>query len=207
MRNYLNLLLALMTLSAVPASSSAQGFDFPPGFTTREIVTNGATIHVRSGGSGPAVVLLHGYGETGDMWVALAAELARDHTVIVPDLRGLGLSSKPSGGFDKKTQAEGVDGEIVRANRVYVAPGDFHMLVEAAPGGDKIIKLSKAPAENFCRPSVDPMLRSLAQVYGRRLLCVILTGMGHDGRGGGTRFGAIFGIISGTILSSLESVT
>jgi len=81
--------------------------------------------------------------------------------------------------------AEGVDGEIVRANRVYVAPGDFHMLVEAAPGGDKIIKLSKAPAENFCRPSVDPMLRSLAQAYGRRLLTVILTGMGHDGLHGG----------------------
>jgi two-component system chemotaxis response regulator CheB len=81
--------------------------------------------------------------------------------------------------------AEGIDGEIVRANRVYIAPGDFHMLIEATAGGDKIIKLSKAPAENFCRPSVDPMLRSLAQAYGRRLLTVILTGMGHDGLRGG----------------------
>ena len=62
------------------------------------------------GGKGPAVVLLHGYGETGDMWVPLAADLARDHTVIVPDLRGLGLSSKPAGGFDKKTQAADVAG-------------------------------------------------------------------------------------------------
>src|SRR5258708_27891667 len=60
------------------------------------------------------------------------------------------------------------------------------MLVEAAPGGEKIVRLSKAPAENFCRPSVDPMLRSLAQLYGRRLLTVILTGMGHDGLHGGT---------------------
>jgi len=51
---------------------------------------------------------LHGYGETGDMWVPLAVELARDHLVIVPDLRGLGLSSKPPGGFDKKTQADDV---------------------------------------------------------------------------------------------------
>jgi two-component system chemotaxis response regulator CheB len=81
--------------------------------------------------------------------------------------------------------AEGIDGEIIRANRVYVAPGDFHMLIEATPGGDKVIKLSKAPAENFCRPSVDPMLRSLARAYGRRLLTVILTGMGHDGLRGG----------------------
>src|SRR5262249_43075001 len=80
--------------------------------------------------------------------------------------------------------AEAVDGEIVRPGRVYVAPGDFHMLVESA-GTDRVIRLNKAPPENFCRPSVDPMLRSLAQIYGRRLLCVILTGMGHDGRKGG----------------------
>ena len=86
--------LASLLALALPAASSAQGFEFP-GFAMREIATNGATIHVRSGGTGPAVVLLHGYGETGDMWAPLAADLARDHTVIVPDLRGLGLSSKP----------------------------------------------------------------------------------------------------------------
>ena len=45
--------------------------------------------------------MLHGYGETGDMWAPLAVDLARDHTVVVPDLRGMGLSSKPAGGFDK----------------------------------------------------------------------------------------------------------
>jgi hypothetical protein len=59
----------------------------------------------RCSGRGPAVVLLHGYGETGDMWVPLAKDLARDHTVVVPDLRGMGLSAKPADGYDKKTQA------------------------------------------------------------------------------------------------------
>ena len=63
---------------------------FPAGFRTHDIQTNGATLHVRVGGHGPAVVLLHGYGETGDMWAPLAADLARDHTVIAPDLRGNG---------------------------------------------------------------------------------------------------------------------
>ena len=87
-------------------------FTFPGEFTTHEISTNGATIHTRLGGAGPAVVLLHGYGETGDMWVPMARDLARDHTVIVPDLRGLGLSSKPDGGFDKKTQAGDVAGVL-----------------------------------------------------------------------------------------------
>src|SRR5690242_21222021 len=63
-------------------------------FQTRDIATNGVTLHVRVGGHGPAVLLLDGYGETGDMWEPLAAELAHNHRVIVPDLRGLGLSSK-----------------------------------------------------------------------------------------------------------------
>jgi pimeloyl-ACP methyl ester carboxylesterase len=81
---------------------------FPAVFQTREIETNDVTIHVRAGGHGPAVVLLHGFGTTGDMWAPLAAALVADHTVIVPDLRGLGLSSKPASGFEKKTQANDV---------------------------------------------------------------------------------------------------
>jgi pimeloyl-ACP methyl ester carboxylesterase len=55
-------------------------------------------------------VLLHGFATTGDMWAPLAAALVADHTVVVPDLRGLGLSSKPSGGYDKKTQSRDVAG-------------------------------------------------------------------------------------------------
>jgi pimeloyl-ACP methyl ester carboxylesterase len=90
----------------------AQIAPFPKDFRTQEITTNGTTIHVRVGGHGPAVVLLHGYGETGDMWGAMAADLARDHTVVVPDLRGMGLSSRPAGGFDKKTQGGDVAGVL-----------------------------------------------------------------------------------------------
>lgn len=103
------LALAWLICLLLPSIASAQAFAFPA-FKVQDIASNGITIHVRSGGSGPAVVLLHGYGETGDMWAPLAVDLARDHTVIVPDLRGLGLSSKPAGGFDKKTQAEDVAG-------------------------------------------------------------------------------------------------
>jgi pimeloyl-ACP methyl ester carboxylesterase len=83
---------------------------FPTNFETRKIETNGATIHTRIGGQGPAVVLLHGFGTTGDMWAPLAAALAGDHTVVAPDLRGLGLSSKPSAGYDKKTQSHDIAG-------------------------------------------------------------------------------------------------
>jgi pimeloyl-ACP methyl ester carboxylesterase len=86
--------------------------EFPPEFGTKDIATNGTTIHVRVGGSGPAVVLLHGYGETGDMWAPMAVNLARNHTLVVPDLRGMGLSAKPPSGFDKKTQAGDVAGVL-----------------------------------------------------------------------------------------------
>lgn len=81
---------------------------FPDGFGTREIAVEGATLHVRIGGRGPAVVLLHGYAETGDMWSAMAEALMADRTVVAPDLRGIGLSSKPEGGYDKKTQGRDV---------------------------------------------------------------------------------------------------
>jgi pimeloyl-ACP methyl ester carboxylesterase len=86
-------------------AAMAQPAPFPPAFTGAQAELGEVTLHHRSGGSGPAVVLLHGYTQTGDMWAPLAAELARDHRVIVPDLRGLGLSSRPEGGYDKWTQA------------------------------------------------------------------------------------------------------
>jgi alpha-beta hydrolase superfamily lysophospholipase len=56
---------------------------YPKTFRVRQIATNGTKLYVRVGGSGPTVVLLHGYGETGDMWVPLAEDLAPDHTVVV----------------------------------------------------------------------------------------------------------------------------
>jgi pimeloyl-ACP methyl ester carboxylesterase len=115
MRPSARYLLSFVLSLVLTAPSWATDFAFP-GFAVREVVGNGVTIHVRSGGAGPAVVLLHGYGETGDMWAPLAVDLARDHTVIVPDLRGLGLSSKPAGGFDKKTQADDIAGVMTVLN-------------------------------------------------------------------------------------------
>ena len=79
---------------------------FPAAFHAQNFqIDYGVRLYVRVGGQGPAVVLLHGFGDTGDMWAPLAAELVRDHTVVVPDLRGMGLSWHPAGGYDKKTQA------------------------------------------------------------------------------------------------------
>lgn len=97
-------LLAAIALSAtMPAN--AEPLPYPATFKNQVVQNGDAALHVRVGGSGPAVVLIHGFGDTGDMWTPLATALAKNHRVIVPDLRGLGLSSKPAGGYDKKTQA------------------------------------------------------------------------------------------------------
>jgi len=79
--------------------------------------------------------------------------------------------------------AEARDGAPIEPGRCYVAPGGWHMTV-ARDGALSVIRLNQDPPENFCRPAVDPMLRSAAEVYGAGVLAVILTGMGADGAAG-----------------------
>lgn len=79
--------------------------------------------------------------------------------------------------------AEATDGEALKPGRAYLAPGDRHLVVEAR-GEALLARLADTPPENFCRPAVDPMLRSLVAALGNRVLAVILTGMGHDGLAG-----------------------
>lgn len=79
---------------------------------------------------------------------------------------------------------EGSEGMRIEAGKVYVAPGGLHMeIVERE--GKPVIRLSDSPPENFCKPAVDPMFRSLVKLYGRKVLGLILTGMGSDGLKGG----------------------
>jgi pimeloyl-ACP methyl ester carboxylesterase/uncharacterized RmlC-like cupin family protein len=107
----LSRLFAVVAL-AVLALPAAAVHAAPDIYRVQDISTNGTTIHVRIAGSGPAILLLHGYGDTGDMWTPLATELMADHTVIVPDLRGMGLSAVATGGFTKKNQAEDMAGVL-----------------------------------------------------------------------------------------------
>ena len=72
--------------------------EFFPGFTRRTVETSGATINLATGGSGPPLLLLHGYPQTHVMWRKVAPRLTQDFTVVVPDLRGYGDSSKPAAG-------------------------------------------------------------------------------------------------------------
>jgi len=96
---------AVAMMLASPAAAAVK--PFPAQFQARDIKTgDGLFLHVRTGGSGPVVVMLHGFGDSGDMWEPLASVMVKDHTVIVPDLRGFGLSAHPQQGFTKKAEAE-----------------------------------------------------------------------------------------------------
>src|SRR5262245_60484110 len=103
-------LIGIAVLALLPAATFAVIQPYPTGFEARMVQTNGTNLYVRVGGSGPAVVLLHGFADTGDMWAPLAVVLAKDHMVIVPDLRGMGLSDHPDTGYTKKNQAVDIVG-------------------------------------------------------------------------------------------------
>ena len=75
---------------------------------------------------------------------------------------------------------EGTDGMPVRDGHIYVAPGDYHMVIRAQ-GEVPVLRLEQSPPENFCRPSADHLFRSLVRVYGGAVTAVVLTGMGRDG--------------------------
>jgi len=155
MRKFGAIALAVVFLSS---SAPAAIQPFPAEFKTEMIATNGARIYVRVGGSGPAVVLLHGYGETGDMWAPLAGRLARDHTVIVPDLRGLGLSSRPPGGYDKKTQGEDVAGvlDALKIDKVELVTHDIGNMVGYAFAAEHPERVKKFVIIDAPLPGVGP---------------------------------------------------
>jgi pimeloyl-ACP methyl ester carboxylesterase len=124
------LLGAIFAFAAVaPASAAVE--PFPKSFHRQNIATNGTTLFVRVGGKGPAVVLIHGFGDTGDMWAPLAAKLVADHTVIVPDLRGMGLSAHPDTGYTKKNEAADIAGvmDALKVDKAMLVTHDIGNMV------------------------------------------------------------------------------
>src|SRR2546422_3671828 len=103
-------IVTALIASVLTTTALAAVVPFPASFQSRMMQTNGTSLNVRVGGKGPAVVLLHGFGDTGDMWAPLAAVLGKDHTGIVPDLRGIGLSAHPEKGYTQKDQAAAIAG-------------------------------------------------------------------------------------------------
>ena len=136
--------LALLTITAMlaatsPASSSAD--TFAPGFSGHTVTVGGRAVYYRIGGTGPAILLIHGYGDTGQMWAPLVPLLAKDHRVIVPDLPGLGSSrpQSPEANYDMA----GV------ARSLHALMAKLHIRQEAVVGHDIGLMVAYAYAAQF----------------------------------------------------------
>jgi pimeloyl-ACP methyl ester carboxylesterase len=124
------LAMLLLACSSLPAAAGK----IPAGFTEHYADVNGVKLHYFIGGKGSAVVLLHGYAETSHMWIPIMPLLAKNHTVIIPDLRGAGDSSKPESGYDKKNMAVDIHALVVPLGfkRAEVAGRDIGLMVAYA---------------------------------------------------------------------------
>lgn len=78
---------------------------------------------------------------------------------------------------------EAEEGDVLEPGKIFIAPGDYHMVLKEK-GGKVITTLNQDAAVNYCRPAVDPMLESVVKIFGKKTFGVILTGMGYDGRNG-----------------------
>ena len=182
-------LFALALLTLVPATTFATVEPYPPSFQKQMVQTNGTSLYVRFGGKGAAVVLLHGFGDTGDMWAPLAAVLVKNHTVIVPDLRGMGLSAHPDTGYTKKNQALDIIGvmDTLKVERAALVTHDIGNMVGYAvavqfpqriakwvvidaplPGigdWDDIIRTPALWHFNFRGPDVERLVQGRERIY------------------------------------------
>jgi pimeloyl-ACP methyl ester carboxylesterase len=151
-------ILAAALFVAGTLSSSAQP-SLPASFQAKTIHSAAdADIFVRYGGHGPVVVLLHGYAENSDSWGPLAEDLMKDHTVVVPDLRGIGRSSKPTGGYDKKTQAQDVRAVVTALgyDRTFVVAHDIGNMVAYAYAAIYPERVERLVVMDAPIPGIDP---------------------------------------------------
>ncbi len=123
-------LAAAALVSVFGAASAADA----PGFVDKTVQVNGTKIHYQIGGKGSPVVLIHGYAQTGHMWKPILSDLAKTHTVIVPDLRGAGGSDRPDEGYDKKNMARDIHELVtgVTTEKAAVVGHDIGLMVAYA---------------------------------------------------------------------------
>jgi len=119
--------------------------------------------------------------------VALPALCEKTHLpIFVVQHMPAGFTASLADSLNRKCRhhvVEAADGMIVQLDRVYIAPGGRHMIVTVRDG-HQVIALNDLPPENGCRPAVDVLFRSLADVYGGKLVVAVMTGMGSDGAKG-----------------------
>lgn len=132
------------------------------------------TIGISTGGPNALADLMPAFPANFPVPIVIAQHMPPYFTKLLADR----LNSKT-----ELTVQECVNGSVLQPGHVYIAPGDYHIVVEQHKD-DVIALVNQEPQENFCRPSADILFRSVAKVFGRNALAVVMTGMGHDGTNG-----------------------
>jgi pimeloyl-ACP methyl ester carboxylesterase len=149
--------VALLAGEPARAQDDNPASRLPQGFNEKNATVNGVRINYKVGGSGPVVLLLHGYTQTSHMWNPLLPELATSHTVIAPDLRGIGGSERTPGGYDKKTMAKDMH-ELVQhlghKQPVVVVGHDIGLMVAYAYAAQYPAEVSKVILMDAFLPGV-----------------------------------------------------
>ncbi len=157
----------------------------PPSASPPRLVPRSTILAPRAGDSSPRVLAIAASTGGPNALSDLLSALPKDFPLPILITQHMppvftGLLAQRLERDSGRPSREARHGEAVEAGHTYVAPGDFHLLVRTHEG-QPFIQLTQTAPENFCRPSADPMLRSIAAMYGPSTLAVVLTGMGEDG--------------------------
>ena len=144
---------------AMQAAASIKPASPPPGFKHQYATVNGVKIHYVTGGKGEPLLLVHGFGQNWYMWNRLLPELAKHFTIVAPDLRGVGESGKPAGGYDKKTMAVDLH-ELMKKlgyKNINLAGHDIGLMVAYAYAAQFPKDVKKIALMDALLPGVEPV--------------------------------------------------
>ncbi|MDO3644372.1 alpha/beta fold hydrolase [Mucilaginibacter sp. L3T2-6] len=131
----------------------------PPGFRSQYATVNGVKIHYVTGGKGEPLLLIHGFGQNWYMWNRLMPELAKHFTLVVPDMRGVGESGKPAGGYDKKNMAVDMH-ELMKKlgyKQINLAGHDIGLMVAYAYAAQFPSEVKKLALMDALLPGIEPV--------------------------------------------------
>lgn len=174
--------------SATAATRSPSRRTAPPAFPIRTTAARDARILAigsSTGGPQALLTLLKNLPREIDAPIVIAQHMPATFTTVLAQHLAR-ASGRPS--------SEAVSGAHILPGHIYLAPGDFHFEI-GRNGTSLVARLNQAPQENFCRPSVNPLFRSVAKNFGAQSACVMLTGMGSDGLDGTREIAAAGGTV------------
>ena len=153
------MMAAFLLCSALSFADPVKPASPPPGFKSQYVTVNGVKIHYVTGGKGEPLLLVHGFGQNWYMWNRLMPELSKHFTVIVPDMRGVGESGKPAGGYGKKNMAVDMH-ELIKKlgyKNINLAGHDIGLMVAYAYAAQFPTEVKKLALMDALLPGIEPV--------------------------------------------------